>query len=82
MKAYVIKRDDGKYFTGGISADLIENNFTKSIAKAKIYVRWSNALEQLKYLTVSLTRKGIEARARLVRVEVQEIQEQGNESSS
>ena len=78
MKAYVIKRDDGKYFTGGISADNIGSHFTSNIAKAKIYSRWSNALEQLKYLITSLTRKGVEARARLVRVEVKEIQEQDN----
>ena len=74
MKAYVIKRIDGQYFTGCVSADNIASHFSRSVAKAKIYVRWSNAVEQLKYLVVSLARKGIESRARLVIVEIKEIE--------
>ncbi len=70
---YVIKVDGDTYFNGGISADNIGSHFSKNIAKAKIYSRENNALEQLKYLELNLTRHKIYTTLQLIKVEIKEI---------
>ena len=73
---YVIKVDNDSYFKGGVSAEKIEGNLTMNIAKAKIYSRESNALEQLKYLELNFKRHRIYTTFQVVKVEVKEVEDE------